>query len=166
MFSLLVKKYSLKTIPSYSLENRHKYSNEELLKVWNESDSVNQFLLNLNVGTSGGAWYHYKKRLAGLEVDFSSSTINGRKRGGQKVAEIRNRECTKQRKRLARPILKKSMDLANIEYKCIECGIYKWREKKIKLHIHHKDLDKTNNLVSNLQYLCPNCHGISHYIEE
>jgi 5-methylcytosine-specific restriction endonuclease McrA len=32
----------------------------------------------------------------------------------------------------------------------------------VKPHIHHKDGDPTNNRLSNLKVLCPNCHSAAH----
>lgn len=46
---------------------------------------------------------------------------------------------------------------------CEKCG---WGEKnlytkKIPLEIHHIDGDYKNNIESNLQLLCPNCHALT-----
>ena len=48
-------------------------------------------------------------------------------------------------------------------YKCEICG---WGEKNIytgnvPLEIHHKDGNYLNNIESNLQVLCPNCHSLT-----
>lgn len=32
---------------------------------------------------------------------------------------------------------------------------------QISLELHHKDGDNTNNEISNLSYLCPNCHAMT-----
>lgn len=45
------------------------------------------------------------------------------------------------------------------EHKCEECGCTTWLEKPITLEAHHIDGDKTNNELSNLLLLCPNCHS-------
>ena len=47
--------------------------------------------------------------------------------------------------------------------KCQKCG---WGEinpitNKSPLEIHHKDGDKTNNKLYNLELLCPNCHSLT-----
>jgi hypothetical protein len=39
---------------------------------------------------------------------------------------------------------------------CVKCG------KVVKLHVHHKDRDRTNNDMSNLETLCLWCHGKHH----
>ena len=43
--------------------------------------------------------------------------------------------------------------------KCECCGITEWMGQPINLEIHHKDGDRTNNSLENLQLLCPNCHS-------
>lgn len=44
-------------------------------------------------------------------------------------------------------------------WKCEECGLTTWRDKKIPLQIHHKDGNHINNELDNLLLLCPNCHA-------
>jgi len=46
-----------------------------------------------------------------------------------------------------------------LEDKCSECGINQWQNKKLTLHLDHKDGNTTNNQLSNLRLLCPNCHS-------
>ena len=43
--------------------------------------------------------------------------------------------------------------------KCECCGIENWLDKPINLEIHHKDGNRLNNNLNNLQLLCPNCHS-------
>jgi Zn finger protein HypA/HybF involved in hydrogenase expression len=45
------------------------------------------------------------------------------------------------------------------EYKCDKCSLLKWQDMDIGLELHHLDGDSSNNEVSNLQFLCPNCHS-------
>lgn len=45
------------------------------------------------------------------------------------------------------------------EIKCNRCGIYSWMGKPLTLQLDHIDGDSTNNILSNLRLLCPNCHS-------
>jgi predicted restriction endonuclease len=44
-------------------------------------------------------------------------------------------------------------------YKCACCGINTWLGKQLILEVNHKDGDASNNVLSNLEYLCHNCHS-------
>ena len=45
------------------------------------------------------------------------------------------------------------------ENKCEICGISEWLGQSIKCELHHKDGNRTNHRLENLQILCPNCHS-------
>ena len=47
-----------------------------------------------------------------------------------------------------------------IDYsKCLWCGLgWEWNGKPISLHLDHIDGDSSNNELTNLRVLCPNCH--------
>lgn len=43
-------------------------------------------------------------------------------------------------------------------YECSECGISDWNHKPLSLQIDHINGDRNDNSISNLRWLCPNCH--------
>ena len=49
-----------------------------------------------------------------------------------------------------------------IEYKCAicECDGH-WKNGIISLELDHIDGENTNNEITNLRYLCPNCHALT-----
>ena len=47
----------------------------------------------------------------------------------------------------------------NYGYKCSCCNISEWNNKPLSLEIDHKDGNPYNNDISNLRYICPNCHS-------
>ena len=44
-------------------------------------------------------------------------------------------------------------------FACNGCGISEWQGKPIGLQLEHKDGNRDNNVRSNLEGLCPNCHS-------
>lgn len=46
------------------------------------------------------------------------------------------------------------------EKQCERCGFKEYPEI---IQVHHKDRDRDNNDILNLEILCPNCHMLEHY---
>lgn len=55
----------------------------------------------------------------------------------------------------------KLIDKGYKERRCEKCGITEWLENPIPLELHHKDGDKNNNNLDNIEILCPNCHAFT-----
>lgn len=64
---------------------------------------------------------------------------------------------------ITRKVLRGYIERHNlIPYKCQNCGCDgHWQEGIISLEIDHIDGDNKNNELSNLRYLCPNCHALT-----
>ena len=45
------------------------------------------------------------------------------------------------------------------KHQCELCLLEEWQGRAIPLELHHKDGNNTNNDLSNLCFLCPNCHS-------
>lgn len=52
--------------------------------------------------------------------------------------------------------------IANRGSACERCNY----DKEKILQVHHKNRDRNNNELSNLELLCPNCHCEEHYLEK
>lgn len=46
-------------------------------------------------------------------------------------------------------------------HRCEKCNLDQWLGFPIKLEVHHKDGDRHNNVLENLELLCPNCHSMT-----
>lgn len=44
---------------------------------------------------------------------------------------------------------------------CTCCGNKEWMGEDIPLEVHHKDGNSENNILTNLELLCPNCHALT-----
>ncbi|MCR4306090.1 MAG: HNH endonuclease [Candidatus Daviesbacteria bacterium] len=55
-------------------------------------------------------------------------------------------------------LLRRALIESKVEYKCIICGINKWRGKDLSLEVDHIDGNSEDNRIRNLRFLCPNCH--------
>ena len=50
---------------------------------------------------------------------------------------------------------------AGIEERCRKCGT---QDRRV-LAVHHKDSNRRNNEIENLEWLCRNCHCIVHFVK-
>lgn len=54
----------------------------------------------------------------------------------------------------------RALAFKSFPHKCLLCGYDKFPQI---LEVHHKDRDRTNNELSNLELLCPTCHEVHHF---
>lgn len=50
----------------------------------------------------------------------------------------------------------------NLSNECIVCG---WNDYLEVLEVNHKDLDRSNNTLENLEILCPTHHQVFHFLD-
>lgn len=94
--------------------------------------------------------------LAGLHKKTCSRKCSNKNRAGiiykikKPDSEIKSQEILKVRLLKIRGL------------KCERCSYSKYEI----LHIHHKDRNRSNNQLDNLELICPNCHFEEHYSEK
>lgn len=71
------------------------------------------------------------------------------------VWEALTRESLIHRNQIKKWILKFKL----IPYRCRECDISTWRDRKLTLHLDHINGDPRDHSFDNLRFLCPNCHS-------
>jgi hypothetical protein len=141
-----------------------KYTREILEPLVKESRSISEVLKKLGLKQSGGSHSHLSKAIKREGVDVSHFT-SGRDWNKGKVfgssypledylSNKRYMNSSALRVRLIKDGVKDNV--------CEKCGILEWMGEELSLELHHIDCDHSNNDLSNLQILCPNCHCISH----
>ena len=119
----------------------------------------------------GGSLSTLKKKIEEFNIDISHFT-------GQRWYDAPNKQCnfcnqSREKYTLEEVFCKNSPVTQKIlrgyverhkvlDYKCIKCGCDgNWQDGVISLEIDHIDGDNSNNEISNLRYLCPNCHALT-----
>lgn len=141
---------------------RHKYSVDDLKNAVKNSFSIRQVLEFLGIVPAGGNYQTVKKRLAKYKIDTShfhgQSWNKGKTTGPRKSIKCYlTKNSTIQSFKLKKRLLSDKV----FEHKCYSCNQNTWLEQIIPLELHHIDGDNSNNTLSNLTLLCPNCHALT-----
>jgi hypothetical protein len=139
------------------------YTKEKLEAVVKQSYNFSDLARNLGLRVAGGTTNHLKLKVKkfGIPTDHFDP-FRGRKarrsekrKSADKILIVlpvgSNRAHAYQ--------LRRAMTEMGLSEKCSECGIEDWMEKKLTLEVDHIDGDYRNNVLSNLRFLCPNCHA-------
>lgn len=162
--SYWLRKYDLKTQPSISKNITAKLmiSDEQLASAVADSVSYSGVLKRLRVNQS--SYKHFRGRIRRLNLDTSHFTgkpevyVHRFRRSADEVLVVLPEGSL----RVPHARLKRAMLDLGVLYKCVSCGnIGEWLGYKLDLEIDHVDGNWRNNLIENLRFLCPNCHGIT-----
>ena len=148
------------------------YTKEWLEELCSESYSLAEVLKKAGRAVGGGgSQASLKKKIEEFEIDISHFTGQAWAKG--KTQETDARVKSKEKYSLEEVFCKDSPVTQKVlrgyverhqvlEYKCINCGCDgSWQNGIIALEIDHIDGDNSNNEISNLRYLCPNCHALT-----
>lgn len=137
-----------------------KYTREKLEAAASESFSVQDVArILLGKPVSGNQHQHIKRMIKKFRID--TSHFLGRRHNLGKVSNKRKLPAeifiVGQRQKSFH--LRRALLESDIEYKCVICGITRWRASKLNLEIDHIDGNSNDNRIENLRFLCPNCHS-------
>lgn len=147
------------------------YTKEWLEKTCAESFSYAEVLRKSGRKQGGGAQATLKEKIALYNIDVSHFTLQSWSKG--KTKETDPRILSKEKYSLQEVFCNNSPVTQRvlrgyverhklIEYKCDTCGCTgEWQDGFISLELDHKDGNNKNNKISNLHYLCPNCHALT-----
>lgn len=151
------------------------YTKEQLEELCADSLSLAEVLRKAGRKPGGGSQNTLKKKIQEFNIDISHFTGQLWNKGKTREDDERVAQNTLNKEKysleeifiknspVSQRVMRGYVERHNlIEYKCINCGCNgEWQGGLISLEIHHVDGDNHNNELSNLQYLCPNCHALT-----
>ena len=141
-----------------------KYTREILEPLVKESRSIAEVLRKLGLKQSGGSHSHLSRAIKREGID-SSHFVSGRGWNKGRIFGFSYplEDYLSNKRQIASSALRVRLIKDGVKSNiCEKCGILEWMGVELSLELHHIDCDHSNNDLSNLQILCPNCHSISH----
>ena len=134
-------------------------SDSEFTELINDSSCILDVLRKLGYSTNGNSWGNkiVKERMEKLELIFTKKNKNYYNNYSKSLPleQVLIKDSEYNRTKLKERLVKEGLK----EYKCECCGITEWNNKPISLQLHHINGIHNDNRLSNLQFLCPNCHS-------
>jgi len=136
-----------------------KISIEEFAQICKESESVREVMQKMGYSPNGGGT---SKRIKSLieqyEIDTSHFNGQGHTKNIGKYRTPIEKYLSNEIKITSHKLRLRLLQEGYFEHKCSCCGLTEWLGQPIPIELHHKDGNKENNALSNLEMRCPNCH--------
>lgn len=134
------------------------FTKEEIISIVSNSESYREVAGKLGYAQDGGsAIKTIKEMTQELDIDTSHFKGQGHTKNKDKykfpIEDYLNNKRNISSYKLRNRLLKEGI----FEYKCCCCGLTEWLNQPIPLELHHKDGNKRNNSLENLELRCPNC---------
>lgn len=140
------------------------YNDEEFKEAVRTSKGIAEVLRKIGLSPKGGNYKTFHNKIKNLNLDTSHFVGAAWNQGDRYRPVVKAKPLSE--------ILVKNSSYANThrlklrlisegirEAKCELCDLTSWLGSPLSLQLHHKDGVRNNNLLSNLQILCPNCHS-------
>lgn len=136
------------------------YTDQQVIEAVKTSDSRRQVLAKLGLVEAGGNYACLKKLIDKLQLDTSHFTGMLWSKGKtlspkRNVKDYLDNKQTITSHKLRLRLIKEGI----FEAKCYSCQNTTWLDKPIALELEHINGDHSDNTLSNLTLLCPNCHA-------
>jgi hypothetical protein len=137
-----------------------KVSDEKFTEIVKSSFSIRQVISTLGYIPAGGNYQTMNIRIKKLNLDTSHFHGQSWNKGKKLPNKVDTQDYLTNKKSIQSFKLRNRLIKDKIlEVKCYRCNLTEWNEEPISLELHHKDGNTSNNNLSNLELLCPNCHS-------
>ena len=140
---------------------RRKYTEEILAEAVSASTSIAGVLRHLGLRPTGGAHSHISRTVKAFGIDtshfrlYSPTAHVNRRLPPDEILVLLAADAP----RAKPPMLTRALIESGVPYECALCGCDgHWQGMPLTLEVDHIDGDYHNNVLSNLRFLCPNCH--------
>lgn len=146
------------------MEVGRRWTDTDLIDAVATSRSLRHVIHRLGLVPAGGNYVHVSKRIQMLELSTEHFTGQGWLRGIKRpfknekpLKQILIRHSSFQSHKLKLRLFKEGKK----KQLCEECGWAKSADNgRIPLELDHINGDRTDNRITNLRILCPNCHSL------
>lgn len=149
---------------------RTKYTRELLEPLIKESFSYQEVLRKLGLKAEGGGnIQNLKRNIELFGLDSSHFTGQAWASGKTNTTDKRIKRSYTDEELFSFPspmkgslagTLKPRLIQLGVPYQCNSCGLKdSWLNKPITIELHHRNGNRLDNRVENLEFLCPNCHS-------
>jgi hypothetical protein len=142
---------------------KYRYTDDELASAVAESVSIAGVMRLLGVKPAGGSHFNISKRIKRADLDTSHFMGRASNKGGRFPRLTPNEILVKRDTALPRTkprLLRRALLEVGVPAQCDNCQTTEsWMGQRLVLHVDHVDGNAWNNEVSNLRFLCPNCHS-------
>ena len=131
---------------------------DSLIEIVKKSESFRDVKSNLGFSKDDGSLnVKLKSVFKKYNIDYNHFRGQGHQKNKNKKIPIEEYLSNK-RKITSHKLRNRLLEEGIFEHKCFCCENTLWLGEPIPLELHHKDGNKLNNNLSNLELRCPNCH--------
>ena len=138
-----------------------KYTYEQLVHAIQTSISYREVLIALNVIPAGGNYKTLKKAIDYFSLDIShfkhKGHFKGKSLGSRDIQDYFSNKQTITSHKLRLKLLSEGI----FKHQCSNCSLSIWLGQPIPLELDHINGIHSDNSLSNLRLLCPNCHSLT-----
>ena len=143
------------------MENKiYKLTDKEFIDLVKSSLNIAEVLFKLGYTTKGNTWGYSQVKQRMVDLNLSGVDFRGKSSLKNTSSRIDKSNLFKENSKHNRLLIRRTIIRENlIPYKCAICGITEWQGKTLSLELDHINGINNDNRLSNLRFLCPNCHS-------